>query len=51
LGQVLDIIALVIIAALSEKTMMHHFVDIKLIKKRVAILCHQLVLNKNRREE
>lgn len=38
LGEVLDVVSLVIIAALSEKPVVHDLVDIKLIKERVAVL-------------
>jgi diphthamide synthase (EF-2-diphthine--ammonia ligase) len=40
LGQVFDVIALVVVAALAEKSVMHHVVDVKLIQERVAILQH-----------
>ena len=44
LGEVLDVVSLVIVAALSEKPVVHDVVDIKLIKERIAILIHWLAL-------
>ena len=38
LGEVLDIIALVVVAGLPEEPVVNHFVDIELIQERVAIL-------------
>ena len=38
LGEVLDVVSLVIVAAFSEEPVVHDLVDIKLIKERVAVL-------------
>lgn len=38
LRQVFDVVALVVVAALSEKSVVHHVVDVKLIQERVAVL-------------
>lgn len=38
LGKILDVVSLVVIAALSEQTMVDYFVDIKLIQQRITIL-------------
>lgn len=40
LGQILDVVSLVIVAALSEKSVVHDLVDVKLIKERVTVLDH-----------
>ena len=37
----LNIVALVVVAAFSEQPVVNHIVDIKLIKKRIAVL-HQV---------
>ena len=42
LRQVFDVVALVVVAALSEKSVVHHIVDIKLVQQRVAILQGQV---------
>ena len=38
LGQVLDVVSLVIVAAFTEKPMVNNIVDVKLIEKRIAVL-------------
>lgn len=38
LGEILDVVALVIVAALSEKPMMDNLVDVQLVQERVAVL-------------
>jgi len=41
LGQIFHIVALVVIAALTEKAMVDNLVDVQLIEKRIAILGHR----------
>jgi hypothetical protein len=41
LGKVLDVVALVVIAGLTEKTMVNHLVDVKLVQEGIAILQDQ----------
>lgn len=38
LRQVLDVVALVVVATLAEEAMVHHLVDIQLVEERIAIL-------------
>lgn len=38
LGEILDIVALVVVTALAEKSVVNDIVDVKLVQKRIAIL-------------
>lgn len=38
LREILDIVALVVVAALSEQTVVHDLVDVKLVKQGIAVL-------------
>lgn len=38
LAEILDVVALMIVAALSEQSMMHHFVYVELVKQGIAVL-------------
>ena len=38
LRQVLDVVALVVVAALAEQTMMHHVVNVELVEQGVPVL-------------
>lgn len=45
LGQVLDIVALVVVATLPEQPVVDDLVDVQLIKERVTILLPRLALH------
>lgn len=38
LGQILDVVSLVVVTTFPEETMMHHMMDIKLVKQRITVL-------------
>lgn len=38
LGQVFDVVSLVVIAGFTEEPVVYHFVDIELVQERVAVL-------------
>ena len=42
LGQILDVVTLVVVAALPKEPVVHHFVNIQLIQKGVAVLSHNV---------
>lgn len=38
LGEVFDVVSLVVVAGFTEESVVYHFVDIKLVQERVAVL-------------
>lgn len=43
LRQIFDVVALVIITALTEKSVVHHIVDVELIQERVTVLQQKML--------